>query len=150
MLEYAVNKREYSSFVIEEPETNLFPDKQVALLRHILKTVNKGGRTLTITTHSPYLLSALNNSIFAGLMMSRYGEAVEKDLSGIIDMDCFLTQEECSVYSLGESVNGKGSYCKSVVDTETGMIDSNALDGVSLLLSEEFKRLEDVFLAHSE
>ena len=150
VLEYAVNKREYSSFDIEEPETNLFPDKQVALLRHILKTVNKGGRTLTITTHSPYLLSALNNSIFAGLMMSRYGEAVEKDLSGIIDMDCFLTQEECSVYSLGESVNGKGSYCKSVVDTETGMIDSNALDGVSLLLSEEFKRLEDVFLAHSE
>lgn len=149
VLEYAVNKREYSSFVIEEPETNLFPDKQVALLRHILKTVNKGGRTLTITTHSPYLLSALNNSLFAGLVINRYGEEITKKLSEIIDKDCFLTPKECSVYSLGESVNGKGFYCKSVVDQETGMIDSNALDGVSLLLSEEFSKLEDVLLAHN-
>ena len=150
VLEYAVNKREYSSFVIEEPETNLFPDKQVALLRHILKTVNNGGRTLTITTHSPYLLSALNNSLFAGLMMNRYGEIITKDLSKIIDKDCFLTPDECSVYSLGEPVNGKGVYCKSVVDPETGMIDSNALDGVSLLLSDEFSKLEDVLLSHNK
>ena len=149
VLEYAVNKREYSSFVIEEPETNLFPDKQVALLRHILKTVNNGGRTLTITTHSPYLLSALNNSLFAGMMTNQYGKDINKELSEIIDKDCFLTPKECSVYSLGESVNGKGFYCKSVVDQETGMIDSNALDGVSLLLSEEFSKLEDVLLAHN-
>jgi predicted ATP-dependent endonuclease of OLD family len=150
VLEYAVNKREYSSFVIEEPETNLFPDKQVALLRHILKTVNSDGRTLTITTHSPYLLSALNNSLFAGLMMNRYGEGINKELAEIIDQDCCLTPEECSVYSLGESVNGKGFYCKSVVDLETGMIDSNALDGVSLLLSAEFSKLEDILLAHNQ
>jgi predicted ATPase len=154
VLEYAVNKREYSSFVIEEPETNLFPDKQVALLRQILKTVHNSGRTLTITTHSPYLLSALNNSLFAGLMMNRYGEGISegisKDLSEIIDKDCFLTPDECSVFSLGELVNGKGLYCKSVVDPETGMIDSNALDGVSLLLSDEFSKLEDVLLAHNK
>lgn len=149
VLEYAVNKREYSSFVIEEPETNLFPDKQVALLRHILKTVNTGGRTLTITTHSPYLLSALNNSLFAGLMLKQYGEGIKNELSKVIDKDCFLTPEDCSVYSLGESVNGEDFYCKSVVDSETGMIDSNALDGVSLLLSTEFSKLEDVLLAQS-
>lgn len=149
VLQYAVNKREYSSFVIEEPETNLFPDKQVALLRHILKTVNSDGRTLTITTHSPYLLSALNNSLFAGLMIKQYGEGIKEEISKVIDKDCLLTPEDCSVYSLGEAVNGKGFYCKSVVDPETGMIDSNALDGVSLLLSAEFDKLEDVLLAHN-
>lgn len=148
VLEYAVNKREYSSFVIEEPETNLFPDKQVELLRHILKTV-KGGRYLTITTHSPYLLSAMNNSLFAGLLLKQFGEDVEKDLSDILDKDCILTTSDCSVYSLGESVNGEGVYCKTVVDPETGMIDSNALDGVSLSLSAEFGKLEDVLLAHN-
>ena len=150
VLQYAVNKREYSSFVIEEPETNLFPDKQVALLRHILNTVNSDGRTLTITTHSPYLLSALNNSLFAGLMIKQYGEGIKEEISKVIDKDCFLTPEDCSVYSLGESVNGKGFYCTSVVDPETGMIDSNALDGVSLLLSAEFDKLEDVLLAHNK
>lgn len=150
VLQYAVNKREYSSFVIEEPETNLFPDKQVSLLRHILKTVNSNGRTLTITTHSPYLLSALNNSLFAGLLIKKYGEGINKELAEIIDKDCCLTQDECSVYSLGESVNGKDFYCKSVVDPETGMIDSNALDGVSLSLSAEFSKLEDLLLSHNQ
>lgn len=150
VLEYAVNKREYSSFVIEEPETNLFPDKQVDLLRHILKTVNNGGRTLTITTHSPYLLSSLNNSLFAGYLLNQYGDDIKKDLSEIIDKDCCLTPVDCSVYSLGESVNGNKCYCKSLVDLETGMIDSNALDGVSLLLSAEFGKLEDVLLAQNK
>lgn len=150
VLEYAVNNREYSSFVIEEPETNLFPDKQVELLRHILKTVNKDGRTLTITTHSPYLLSAMNNSLFAGLLLKQYGEGMEKELSDILDKDCYLTSDDCSVYSLGESINGEGVYCRSVMDAETGMIDSNALDGVSLLLSAEFGRLEDALLAHNK
>lgn len=150
VLQYAVNKREYSSFVIEEPETNLFPDKQVALLRHILKMVNNNGRTLTITTHSPYLLSALNNSLFAGLMLKQNGEGIKEEISKVIAKDCFLTPEECSVYSLGESVNGEGFYCKSVVDPETGMIDSNALDGVSLLLSAEFRALEDVLLSQNK
>lgn len=149
VLEYAVNKREYSSFVIEEPETNLFPDKQVALMRYILKTINKGGRTLTITTHSPYLLSALNNSLFAGLMLHQYGKGIEGELSKILDKDSCLTPEDCSVYSLGECVNDKEHYCKSIIDSETGMIDSNALDGVSLILSEEFGRLEDILISHN-
>lgn len=150
VLEYAVNKREYSSFVIEEPETNLFPDKQVALLRHILKIVNNKGRILTITTHSPYLLSALNNSLFAGLILRQRGEGIKEDLYKVIDEGCFLTPEECSVYSLGESLNGEGFYCKSIIDSETGMIDSNGLDSVSLLLSSEFGRLEDILLASNK
>lgn len=148
VIEYAVNKREYSSFVIEEPETNLFPNKQVELLRHILKTV-RGGRSLTITTHSPYLLSALNNSLFAGLLLKRFGEKVDKEISNVLDKDCVLFSDDCSVYSLGDSVNGEGVYCKSVMDPETGMIDSNALDSVSLSLSAEFGKLEDVLLAHN-
>ena len=96
------------------------------------------------------LLSAMNNSLFAGLMIKQYGEGIKEELSNVIDKDCFLTPEECSVYSLGESVNGEGFYCKSVVDPETGMIDSNALDGVSLLLSAEFGKLEDVLLSHNK
>ena len=83
-------------------------------------------------------------------MINKYGKGIKKELAEIIDLDCCLTPEECSVYSLGESVNGKDLYSKSVVDSETGMIDSNALDGVSLLLSAEFNKLEDIFLAHNQ
>ena len=115
-------------------------------MRYLLRNVNKEGRTITITTHSPYLLSALNNSLFAGSLFNRYGVAIEKSLSAILPKESWLSSNSCSVYSLGEKANGDATYCKSVVDMETGMIDSNALDGASLLLSEEFSKVEDALL----
>lgn len=150
VLEYGVNHQEYSSFVIEEPESNLYPDKQVELLRYILKTVKRDGRTMTITTHSPYLLSALNNSLFAGFMQKQFGEIIKEDIADFFDVDYSVSSQECSVYSLGEYVNGEGFYCKSIIDQDTGMIDSNALDGVSVALGDEFGRLEDIYIKHTK
>ena len=50
-----------TTFIIEEPEQNLYPFTQVALLEAILKLC-KNGRShgCTITTHSPFILNYLN------------------------------------------------------------------------------------------
>lgn len=145
VLHYAINKREYSSYVIEEPECNLFPTKQVELLKQILKKVMDPSRTLTITTHSPYLLSAMNNLLFAGMIVEKYGVAARKYVDEIVAPEYRLNALECSVYSLGRSING-GVYCRSIIDDETGMIDFNSLDTVSEELSGEFDALQDVLL----
>ena len=141
VLYYALNKREFSSYVIEEPECNLFPTKQVELLKTIIRMINEGDRTLTITTHSPYLLAALNNLIFAGLMVDKYGEEIEKLIDKIIAKEYQLKPGKCAVYSLGKDING-GEYCISILDETTGMIDFNFLDNVSELLGEEFSLLQ--------
>lgn len=141
VLHYAVNKREYSSFVIEEPECNLFPSKQVELLRHILRTVKHPSRTLTITTHSPYLLSAMNNILFAGMLTEKYGDGIKRYVDAILPEVYQLRAADCSVYSLGKDING-GVYCRSLMDSRTGMIDYNSLDGVSEELAGEFDALQ--------
>ena len=141
VLHYAITKREYSSFVIEEPECNLFPTKQVELLKEILKAVKHPTRTLTITTHSPYLLSAMNNLLFAGMLTEQYGEGIKSYIDDIVPQEYQLKACDCSVYSLGKEING-GEYCRSLMDPETGMIDFNSLDEVSEELGGEFESLQ--------
>lgn len=146
VLQYAINNREYSSFVIEEPECNLFPEKQVELLKSIISLVKNDNRTLTITTHSPYLLSAMNNYLYAGTLMNDYGEKIRESLSNVLPHSYQIKPGECSVYSLGERVNGDGIYCKSLIDEETGMIDYNTLDGISAIMTEEFDQLQNIHI----
>lgn len=48
-------------FIVEEPEQNLFPDTQAALLEFMVNICNGERRhELTVTTHSPYILNLLN------------------------------------------------------------------------------------------
>ena len=50
-----------TSFVIEEPELNLYPTTQRDLLNFIVACCNgRKKHTLTITTHSPYIINQLN------------------------------------------------------------------------------------------
>lgn len=50
-----------TSYIIEEPEQNLYPSTQRDLLNFIVASCN-GGRehSLTVTTHSPYVINQLN------------------------------------------------------------------------------------------
>jgi hypothetical protein len=146
VLQYAINYREFSSFVIEEPECNLYPEKQVELLKFIISLVKSDNRTLTITTHSPYLLSAMNNYLYAGTLVNKYGERIRDFVSKVLPESYQLMPGDCSVYSLGERINGDGRYCKSLIDEETGMIDYNTLDGVSAMMTDEFDQLQDAFI----
>ncbi|MBR1807929.1 MAG: AAA family ATPase [Paludibacteraceae bacterium] len=146
VLKYAIEKKEYSSFVVEEPECNLFPEKQVELLKHIILLVKSENRTLTITTHSPYLLSALNNYLFAGTLVAKYGSKINPFIDNVLPLKQILKPNECSVYSLGEDINGKGIYCKSLLNEKTGMIDFNSLDGISEKMGDEFARLKNAYI----
>ena len=53
------------SVVIEEPELNLFPTLQVHLISNIVKLINNSKSSIVITTHSPYILSIIDNLIYA-------------------------------------------------------------------------------------
>ncbi len=59
--------KSYSSFIIEEPELNLFPATQKQLVDFLITSlnVNKRSGDLVITTHSPYILSSFNILLLA-------------------------------------------------------------------------------------
>lgn len=54
-----------SLFIIEEPESNLFPNAQKLITEFIALAQNEGKNQVIITTHSPYILGTVNNLLFA-------------------------------------------------------------------------------------
>ncbi len=142
---YGVNEREYASFVVEEPECNLFPAEQIEILQFLISQTYAQKRMLTITTHSPYLLSALNNYLYAGVISKDMDKEKLDDLREIISDDLWLDTKKCAIYSLGEDIN-KGKYCISLLDAETGLVDYNYLDGISLKMGDEFSQLNHLYI----
>lgn len=59
-LDYATDKKGYHSYVVEEPECNLYPTNQLRLMDVVLDYIKRKRSTLTITTHSPYIINYLN------------------------------------------------------------------------------------------
>ena len=58
---YNLKTPEKSSFIIEEPEQNLYPSTQMDLLDLVVELCNgEKKHHCTITTHSPYILNKLN------------------------------------------------------------------------------------------
>lgn len=67
--------------IIEEPEQNLYPSTQRGLLQKLVNLTTEDKKhchTLTLTTHSPFILYALDNCMLAGL-----AKAKGADLSGV-------------------------------------------------------------------
>lgn len=59
----------HTQFIVEEPEQNLFPETQCELMYYLLSALNHGKKhRLIVTTHSPYILYALNNCMLASLV----------------------------------------------------------------------------------
>ncbi|MBP1631125.1 MAG: hypothetical protein H6Q15_2018 [Bacteroidetes bacterium] len=63
-------KTNSTHLIIEEPEQNLFPQTQRDLLYSLIGNVvnNEKDICLTLTTHSPYILYAINNCLMGGLV----------------------------------------------------------------------------------
>jgi predicted ATPase len=111
-------------FFIEEPEAHLFPTSQsriISMLTALRANLDMG---FFITTHSPYILSALNNNILAGDVKkeSRISDAEFKKIGGDgspIDFD------DVSAYTLSSG------QTKKITDAEFRMIGAEVLDEVS-------------------
>ena len=57
-------------FIMEEPESNLFPESQKLIIELISLVVGAGNAVL-LTTHSPYVLGTVNNLLYADTVGKR-------------------------------------------------------------------------------
>lgn len=132
--------------VIEEPEAHLFPISQKALVELlVLLTNSQPENQVIITTHSPYVLSTLNNLLFATRVAEK-NPAAEPEIAEIVPAAFRIDPQSFATYSLGNSLNPEAKYCENIVDAEMGMIDQNYLDDVSDLLGSEFDRLRMIHI----
>ncbi|MBO5625865.1 MAG: AAA family ATPase [Prevotella sp.] len=143
IVDYTLQSDSFDSFVVEEPEQNLFPENQYELLGFFTsKLWDKKRRQFIITTHSPYLLSSLNVLMLAYKL--QHIEEVREAAEKIIVPGYTVNPDEVAVYSLTPDAED-GIYCKSLISEKTGLVSVNELDSVSEVIGDDFDRLYNLY-----
>lgn len=143
-----------TTFLIEEPELNLFPAAQNKLMHYLVDKTMNYGNSMLLTTHSPYILTSLNNMIYAYKVGQHHAKKVEQ----IIDKKYWLNPNDVAVYMMCRSgiKDENIEYAKDngdsedIFDREEGMIMADKIDNVSRKLNREFDSLMDIELGVSE
>ena len=133
-----IRDRPHSSFlIIEEPEENLFPSTQYELIKHIVTMLDNGrDNTLVVTTHSPYIMTSINNLIQAQHVIDEDGNAKAR-LSEILSTTSYMSYDDINAWAFA---NGK---LISIKDDELRLISAESLDAVSDSISSDFELLLD-------
>lgn len=131
-----INTPQATAFYIEEPELNLYPKTQRLLINQMIESVNKQEHTLFITTHSPYVLTTLNNLIYA----AQIGEKHRDKVNEIIPESRWIKKEDVAAWKIEENT----SEIYSLIDEELKMIKAEDIDDVSAIINEEFDQLFDL------
>jgi predicted ATPase len=86
--------------IMDEPEENLHPKNQIALLNLLMKFANQNDNKVLITTHSPLITDAVNNHLHLGYLKS-LGEDIDaliEDNHLNIDKEAAMSHEDIGVY----------------------------------------------------
>jgi hypothetical protein len=127
-----------TSLFIEEPEAHLFPSSQRIVTELVALAFNarQPGMRMFLTTHSPYILTTVNNLLLAGQFHERRMSASRKSaLAKIVPRDRSLVPGEVGAFYMDRE------GCHSIVDPETGLIGASTIDKVSGDLNEQFDAL---------
>ena len=127
----ALNKKTY--FIIEEPESNLFPESQKLMIELIALVVNAGNNVL-LSTHSPYVLGAINILLYADIVQQSSPERVE----AIVPRSKWLCTADCAARFVS---NGRADSC---MDPELQQIDNSLIDDISHVINEEYDKLFEI------
>lgn len=131
---FFIQKRKPVFCILEEPEAHLFPKTQKELVELIALMRNQTSSSVLITTHSPYILEAINNLIFA----YQVGDVKEDETDAIISKDIWIDKEHVAAY---EIMNGT---CDSIMDESLGQIRIDYIDSVSKEINSDYDRLFDL------
>lgn len=138
---------------VEEPELNLFPETQKKLLNYIIRNnyfdvnyensdknnfTERGYKNqLLFTTHSPYILTALNNLMYAYSV----GEKYRQEVNEVINEDYWVSPKDVSAYMLLPT-----GTCEEILDKSENLIKAEKIDSVSSFLNEQFEKLLNIEL----
>lgn len=131
------------TFVIEEPELNLYPITQKELVHYLIVRAtfahdNQGANELVITTHSPYILATANLCLFAYRVAQKHPEKLE-EIQAIVPQISWLNPTRFNAYYVGEGT------AKTIFDPKTGMISESVLDETSEIIGNDFDDLMEIY-----
>jgi len=124
--------------VIEEPEAHLYPLAQKDLIELVALVINYTDSEVLITTHSPYILSVINNLIFAKSIKEMEKRTDKK----ILNRDAVIEPAKFQAYGIK---NRDEWEFKSIFDSESQLIGENYLDEISQIVGSEFDEMFEVY-----
>mgnify|MGYP002621513952 FL=1 len=143
------NRSSYRSFhlFIEELEQNLFPKAQFELVKMLVKLLKQMElkaadykSTIFLTTHSPYVLTALNVMMLASLAYEKSHERVKT-----LGLEDYVLPK--GAYSAYRIENG---YFENLIDEEYNFIKGDFLDSVSELVDKYTFELNSIIYDDTE
>ncbi len=117
--------------VIEEPEAHLYPEAQNDIIQLIALLFNTANNQIILTTHSPYILSSLNNLLYA----SKVGISNQDKVAKIVNQDTWVGPDRFEAYSVN-----KGQL-KSIFDKEAGLVETLEIDSASTVINETYDKI---------
>lgn len=125
--------------ILEEPESHLYPEaqKDTAELIALLKNA---GNSAIVTTHSPYILGALNNLLYA----SKLGQTCAKDIEPIISHEKWLSPAYTSAYHIHDGI------MEDIMDKELLLIKNEIIDEISQVINDTSEELMQIQLNQEE
>lgn len=131
-----LSRIQHTEIYLEEPEENIFPKTQYQLVKWLVRMMNvSADNSISMTTHSPYILASLNNLIQAADTVSKDFRNADVIRDEILGSDACISFDSISVYAM---MDGR---VKSIKDEELRLISQSALDSASDDISEDFSKL---------
>ena len=123
------------TFLIEEPELNLFPNAQNKLMQYVIDMSNKHGNNILFTTQSPYTLTSINNIMFA----HQVGAINSQKASDIINEKYWIDPNDVSAYLLKTD-----GTIENIIDDEIKQIKAEKIDEISRQFNQEYDEMLDI------
>lgn len=123
--------------VFEEPEAHLYPEAQKSIVELMALLANTAKNQVVVTTHSPYILSAFNNLLYAHQLGTKSPEIAQK-AAHIVDSHYWIASERAAAYFM----NGRNA--ESIIDPELRLIQAEKIDSASGLINNAFNALFDL------
>lgn len=117
--------------ILEEPEAHLYPEAQKHMTE-VLALMENCKCGILVTTHSPYVLGAINNLIYAGSLAEQYSK-----IENVLDKMFYVKNHEA--YFLED---GKIKSCTDADDH--GLIINEVIDGASAEINKLYDQLFDI------
>lgn len=118
--------------ILEEPEAHLYPQAQKDIVE-ILSLITNKSCSILVTTHSPYILGAVNNLIYASRLSEK--PAMTAQVNSMIEKSFHI--KKCNAYFLK---NGQMQTCTEP-EQDGGLIINEVIDGASSEINELYDKL---------
>lgn len=136
---------------IEEPEAHLFPNEQkmiLELLGEVFNLLNENGVEwrFFITTHSPYILNALNNMLFKSVVLKKCNTDSKKieQVNAAVPFPP-LAPEKVSAIFIKKTDNGCSSYDMIEQYEDTPFLFSEEIEKITSDIADDYNTLRNLF-----